>query len=59
MRDGRDDRVQAAWLYHIGQLSQEEVSRRMGLSRFKVLRLLAEARDLGLVRITLAHECFF
>lgn len=51
-----DDLVQAAWLYHIGQMSQEEVSRRMGLSRFKVLRLLAEARDLGLVRISIAHE---
>lgn len=56
MRDGRDDLIQAAWLYHIGQMSQEEVSRRMGLSRFKVLRLLAEARDLGLVRITLEHD---
>ncbi len=51
-----DDVVQAAWLYHIGQMSQEEVSRRMGISRFKVLRLLAEARDLGLVRISIAHE---
>lgn len=56
MRDGQDDRLQAAWLYHIGQLSQEEVSRRMGLSRFKVLRLLAEARDFGVVRITLQHD---
>lgn len=51
-----DDLLQAAWLYHIGQMSQEEVSRRMGMSRFKVLRLLAEARDLGLVRVSIAHE---
>lgn len=51
-----DDLIQAAWLYHIGQMSQEEVSRRMGLSRFKVLRLLAEARDRGLVRISIEHE---
>lgn len=51
-----DDLIEAAWLYHIGQMSQEEVSRRMGLSRFKVLRLLAEARERGLVRITLEHE---
>lgn len=56
MRDGREDLIQAAWLYHIGRMSQEEVSRRMGLSRFKVLRLLAEARDLGLVRISIEHE---
>ncbi|WP_374436688.1 sugar-binding transcriptional regulator [Tabrizicola sp.] len=50
-----DDMVQATWLYHVGQMSQEEVSRRMGLSRFKVLRLLQDARDLGLVRISIEH----
>lgn len=48
-----DDLIQATWLYHIGQMSQEDVSRRMGLSRFKVLRLLQEARDLGLVRVSI------
>ena len=47
-----DDMIQATWLYHIGQMSQEEVSRRMGLSRFKVLRLLQDARDQGLVRVS-------
>lgn len=51
-----DDLVQVAWLYHVGQMSQEEVSRRLGISRFKVLRLLAEARERGLVRVTLEHE---
>jgi DNA-binding transcriptional regulator LsrR (DeoR family) len=51
-----DDMLQAAWLYHVGQMSQEEVSRRLGISRFKVLRLLADARDLGLVRVSLEHE---
>lgn len=51
-----DDLVRTAWLYHVGRLSQEEVSRRLGISRFKVLRMLADARDAGLVRVTLAHE---
>ncbi|MDT8857543.1 sugar-binding domain-containing protein [Paracoccaceae bacterium Fryx2] len=51
-----DDLLQAAWLYHVGQMSQEEVSRRLGISRFKVLRLLAEARDRGLVRVSIEHE---
>jgi DNA-binding transcriptional regulator LsrR (DeoR family) len=55
-RHDSDDLVQAAWLYHVGQMSQEEVSRRLGISRFKVLRMLAEARDMGLVRVTLEHE---
>lgn len=50
-----DDMVRATWLYHIGQMSQEEVSRRMGLSRFKVLRLLQDARDMGLVRVSIEH----
>ncbi|PZQ99857.1 MAG: transcriptional regulator [Cereibacter sphaeroides] len=55
-RQETDDLVQAAWLYHVGQMSQEEVSRRLGISRFKVLRMLADARDLGLVRVSLEHE---
>ena len=28
-----DDLLQVAWLYHVGHLSQEEVSRRLGMSR--------------------------
>ncbi|MGQ0563959.1 MAG: sugar-binding transcriptional regulator [Gemmobacter sp.] len=55
-RPDTDDLMQAAWLYHVGRMSQEEVSQRLGISRFKVLRLLAEARDRGLVRVTLEHE---
>ncbi len=51
-----DDLVRVAWLYHIGQISQEEVSRRLGISRFKVIRFLAEARERGLVRFSLEHE---
>jgi DNA-binding transcriptional regulator LsrR (DeoR family) len=51
----RDDMIQATWLYHVGQMSQEEVSRRMGLSRFKVLRLLQDARDQGIVRVSVEH----
>lgn len=50
-----DDLLQVAWLYHVGQMSQEEVSRRLGMSRFKVLRLLAEARERGLVRVSIEH----
>ena len=55
-RPDTDDLMQADWLYHVGRMSQEEVSQRLGVSRFKVLRLLAEARDRGLVRVTLEHE---
>jgi DNA-binding transcriptional regulator LsrR (DeoR family) len=53
---GEEELLEVAWLYHVGQLSQEEVSRRLGVSRFKVLRLLAEARERGLVRVTIEHR---
>ncbi len=55
MRDN-DELVQVAWLYHVGRLSQEQISQRLGISRFKVLRFLADARDQGLVRVSIAHE---
>lgn len=55
-RQADDDIAQAAWLYYVGNLSQQEVSRRLGISRFKVLRMLADARKQGLVRITVEHR---
>ena len=51
-----DIRTRAAWLYHVGGLSQDEVGQRLGLSRFKVLRLLSDAKAAGEVVITLDHR---
>ncbi|TGD41759.1 transcriptional regulator [Pseudotabrizicola sediminis] len=51
-----DDLARVAWLYHVGQMSQEDVSQALGISRFKVLRMLAEARDRGIVRVSVQHE---
>lgn len=51
-----EDVVQAAWLYYVGDLSQQEVSDRLGISRFKVNRMLADAREKGLVRIAVEHR---
>lgn len=51
-----DIRIRAAWLYHVGGLSQDEVGRRLGLSRFKVLRLLADAREAGEVVVSVDHR---
>lgn len=54
---GETDRLaQVAWLYHVGGLSQEEVSQTLGVSRFKILRMLAEARERGIVRVSIQHE---
>lgn len=55
-RQADDAIAQAAWLYYVGNLSQQEVSKRLGVSRFKVLRMLADAREQGLVRITVEHR---
>lgn len=55
-RHADDDIAQAAWLYYVGNLSQQDVSKRLGISRFKVLRMLADAREQGLVRIAVEHR---
>lgn len=51
-----DSMAQVAWLYHIGNLSQQEISDKLGISRFKIVRLLADAKQLGVVRIAIEHN---
>jgi DNA-binding transcriptional regulator LsrR (DeoR family) len=46
-----DRGVRAAWLYYIEGLTQAEIARAMRVSRARVIRLLAAARDSGIVRI--------
>src|SRR5438309_1514323 len=46
-----DLQVRAAWLYYVEGLTQEKISSVMKISRAKVIRLLAGARDSGVVRI--------
>jgi DNA-binding transcriptional regulator LsrR (DeoR family) len=48
--------VRTAWLYYMGGLNQEETAARLGLHRTRVNRLLAEARERGLVSITIQHD---
>ncbi|MGP9694263.1 sugar-binding transcriptional regulator [Brachybacterium sp. AOP25-B2-12] len=45
--------VQAARLYHEDGLSQTEVARVLGLSRSNVSRILAQAKERGIVEITI------
>jgi DNA-binding transcriptional regulator LsrR (DeoR family) len=42
--------AQIARLHYVDELSKQEIGRRLGLSRFKVARLLERARELGVVR---------
>ena len=48
--------VQLAWLYYVGNKNQEEIANQLGLSRFKINRMLARAHERGLVKITIQHE---
>jgi DNA-binding transcriptional regulator LsrR (DeoR family) len=45
--------VRAAWCYHMLGLTQAEVAERLGLTRMRVNRLLAEARERGLVTVSI------
>jgi DNA-binding transcriptional regulator LsrR (DeoR family) len=45
--------LQAAWLYYIKDLTQQEIATRLGISRVKVTRLIQQARASGLVSISI------
>lgn len=48
----RKDIIKAAKLYYYGDMSQEEIALLMEISRPKVSRMLAQARQLNIVQIT-------
>lgn len=51
---GVEDRellVRISWLYYRQGLTQEQISKKIGLSRIKIQRLLVRARDEGIVEI--------
>ena len=45
--------TRAAWLYFVAGLTQAQIGKKLGLNRTRVNRLLAQARDLGLVQISI------
>lgn len=49
-------RVRAAWLYYVGDLNQAETAQRLGITRARANRLIAEARECGLVTITVNDD---
>jgi DNA-binding transcriptional regulator LsrR (DeoR family) len=49
---GTDTLVRCAWLYHTRDHTQHEVATELGLSRATVARMLKEAKERGLVRVT-------
>lgn len=48
--------VRAAWLYYVGGLNQEATAAKLGLTRARVNKMLAEARESGLVSISIDHQ---
>lgn len=49
-------RVRAAWLYYVGELNQADTAQRLGITRARANRLIAEARECGLVTITVNDD---
>lgn len=47
--------VRASELYYNSDLTQDDIGAELGISRWKVGRLLAAAREAGIVRITIVH----
>ncbi len=48
--------VRAAWFYYVGGLNQEQTATRLGVTRARVNKMLSEARDSGLVSISIDHQ---
>ena len=51
-----DLNFQVSWLYYMEGKTQEDISRALGLSRSKVLRILASSRENGTVQISIATD---
>lgn len=51
----REDELiaKAAWFYHVAGLNQEAVAKRLGITRARVNRMLSDARETGLVSISI------
>ena len=56
--NGEDEELmaRAAWLYYLGGLNQEATAARLGVTRARVNKMLAEARESGLVSISIDHR---
>ena len=48
---GDDLKTKVSWLYYMENMTQDEISKTLGLSRTRVLRLLANSRQSGIVQI--------
>ncbi|MBW3097178.1 sugar-binding transcriptional regulator [Pseudohoeflea coraliihabitans] len=49
-------KLRCAWLYYVEGMTQEQVAHNLGISRLKVLRLLAATRDEGTVQVIINSQ---
>src|SRR5580692_10801137 len=49
-------RQRVAWMYYVEEMTQSAIADALGIGRITVVRLLAEARSMHDVRITLARD---
>lgn len=50
-----DQKVRAAWMYYIAGLNQSEIAAQLGTSRPVIQRMIAAAKDEGIVSVSLHH----
>ncbi|MCC7320530.1 MAG: sugar-binding transcriptional regulator [Rubellimicrobium sp.] len=55
---GENAVIQVAWMYYQDGRNQQEIAQTLGISRATVVNYLQEAREQGLIRITLASPAF-
>ena len=54
--DEQDLAVRASWLSYVGGYSQEQIAKRLGVSRIKTHRLIASAHKRGLIKLSINHS---
>ena len=55
---GENAVIEVAWMYYHDGRNQQEIAESLGISRATVVNYLQEARETGLIRITLAAPAF-
>ncbi len=55
---GENGVIEVAWMYYHEGLNQKDIADSLGISRATVVNYLQEARERGLIRITLNSEAF-
>ncbi|MBW7920662.1 MAG: sugar-binding transcriptional regulator [Rubellimicrobium sp.] len=55
---GENAVIQVAWMYYQDGLNQRDIAEELGISRATVVNYLQEARERGLIRITMASPSF-